>query len=154
MTDEQELKLQFAEAWLRNPSNAFLAAKLIAGEDPHMAMQMANAWVRDPEVAEMKKQLIAEYGEESFLPSKASMIHDILDRARNCPHNDDYVKLMRLMSDMRGWIEKPGLTVNNNVTTNKVMVVPIRVGTDGATIDSHEWEKQLIEQQTSLISNG
>lgn len=154
MTDEQRLKLQFAEEWLRNPSNVFAAALAATRNNPQLALQIADAWTFDDEVLAMKKQLVKENGEEAFLPSPTSMVHDILDRARDCFDNDHYVKLVRLAADIRGMIQKPGVTINNSVTTNKVMVIPVRVGNDGNTIDSHEWERQLIQQQTGLFANG
>lgn len=151
---EEELKYQFAEEWLRNPDNPFQAALNITNGNGQLSLKIADSWIRDPEVKAMKKQLIAKYGEDHFLPSQTSMLFDILNRARNCPMDEDYVKLMRLAADIRGMIQKPGVTINNNVTTNKVMVVPIRVGNDGQTVDSHEWERQLISQQQTLTANG
>lgn len=150
----QLLKKAFAESWLRNPTNAFAAALEVTNNDPVAATQIANSWVGDQEVREFKEALIAEYGEEYFLPSKASMLHDILDRARRCPHADDYAKLMKLAADMRGFIEKPGVTVNNNTTytTNKVMQIPVFVNNAGQPIDDHEWERQLIANQERLTN--
>lgn len=154
LSNTQLLKRAFAEAWLRNPSNAFAAALEVTGNDPVASTQLANSWVGDSEVKAFKNELITEYGEEYFLPSKTSMVHDILDRARKCQHDEDYVKLMKLAADMRGFIEKPGVTVNNNTTftTNKVMQIPVFVNNAGQPIDDHEWEQQLIANQERLTN--
>lgn len=151
---ETEIKTKFAEAWLRSPDNAYAAALKVCKGDSLLALRMSQAWVNDLEVDQIKEELVARHGEDYFLPSRASMIHDILGRAKVCGFDDDYVKLMRLAADMRGFVEKPGVTITNNVTTNKVMVVPMRVGSNGQSIDSYEWERQLVEQQNTLISHG
>lgn len=151
MTPEQQLKMAFAEAWLRNPRNAYAAALTLTGKDTFAAMQIADKWVLDAEVKHFKEQLIDEHGEEHFLPSKSEMIRDVLYRAESSPVDDSYVKLMKLAADMRGFIEKPGLTINNNTqTNNRVMVVPVGRLNDDGTIDSHEWEQRAVEQQHVL----
>jgi hypothetical protein len=149
---ESILKKAFAEAWLHNPTNAFAAALEITGNDPAAALEISSAWSHDPEVKRLKAELIEQHGQEAFLPTKHEILHDIYSRARTCPHNDDYVKMMRLAADMRGQIEKPGITINNNnsVTTNKVMQVPVFINNTGYPVDDDEWEQRLIENQEAL----
>jgi hypothetical protein len=152
MTPEQQLKLAFAEAWLRNPRNAYAAALTITKKDTFAAMQIADKWVWDDDVAKFKAELIDEYGEEHFLPTKCEMIRDVLDRAETAYLDDSYVKLMKLAADMRGFIEKPGLTINNNTqTNNRVMIVPVGKLNDDGTVDAQDWERKAIEQQQALI---
>lgn len=150
MTDEQLLKLKFADAWLRNPNNAYAAALRVTKNDPFLATQICSDWLFDDEVEAFKKALIEEHGEEHFLPTKSELLHDIYDRARSCFVDDSYAKLMKLAAEMRGMIEKPGLTINNNTTNNRVMLIPMGKLNDNGTVDSDHWEQTAIEQQSGL----
>lgn len=154
MTEEQKLKFKFAEEWLRHPNNAFAAAQVITGNDAGLSWQLTSELSQDSEVLAFKEKLLQERGEDAFLPSSAALCHQILDRAATCQLNTDFVQLIRLIADIRGFIQKPGITINNTQTTNKVMLIPMRVGSDGKAIDSVEWERQLTQQQMGLIGNG
>ena len=151
MTDEQKLKLKFAEAWLREPNNAYAAALSITKNNPSLAIKICDMFLFDDEVRQMKSQLIEEHGEEHFLPTKFEMFRDVYDRAKSAPCDDSYAKLMKLAADMRGFIEKPGLTINNNTqTNNRVMLVPVGKLSENGTIDADAWEQSAIEQQQTL----
>lgn len=153
MNDQQKLKLAFADAWLRNPRDAYKAALEITRNDCAASLHIVDKWVWDKEVLDFKKSLIEEFGEEHFLPSKASMVVDILHRAEGAVADDSYVKLMKLAADMRGYIEKPGITVNNNSqTNNRVMIVPVGHLNDDGTVNADDWENKAIEQQQGLVS--
>lgn len=151
MTDEQRLKRKFAEAWLRNPTNAYAAALSVTKNDTFLAIRLADAWVWDDEVVAIKEELIAEHGEEHFLPTKCQMVRQVLERAKYASE-DGFHKMMKLAADMRGFIEKPGLTINNNTqTNNRVMLIPMGKMTEQGTVDMDSWEQSAIEQQQSLI---
>ena len=152
MTKEQIAKKLYAEALLKNPNDVYKAALSCTRNDYPAALKIVEQWTYDDEVLDFKDQLLAERGHESFLPSKEQMLEDILLRAKTCIDNDQYVKLMKLAADMRGMIEKPGLTINNTVTTNKVMNIPIYLNQQGSPIIDAEWEKKAIAQQESLTS--
>lgn len=158
--DEQELtqrlKLAFAEAWLFEPRNAFGAALKITKGNSQAALAISSNWIHDDEVLAMKAALIVERGEEAFLPSKAEMVHEVIHRARETTYNDEFAKLMKLAADMRGFIEKPGVTVNNNtsVTTNKIMAIPMFVNAQGQKLTDDEWENSLIEQQSQITAES
>ncbi len=145
LIDNSQEKQAFAEALLRCPGNPYQAAMSICNSSQR-AVQIAEEWLHDPEVAEYKKELIEKYGEEYFLPTKAEMIHKIYARGIAAARDDDFFKGMKLIAEMRGMIEKPGVTVNNNVTTNKVMVIP-------SNNSDEEWEQRLVEQQKKLTSS-
>lgn len=152
MTNEQRLKLAFAEAWLRNPKNAYAAAMQVTRNDCFTALQIADNWIWDSEVLQFKEALLDEHGEEHFLPSKFEMIRDVLDRADRCLNDDSYVKHMKLAADMRGFIEKPGVTINNNTqTNNRVMLIPVGQLNDDGTVNALDWEKKAIQQQQDLV---
>ena len=150
MTDEQKLKMKVAEAWLRNPNNMFAAALEVTKNDSFAAMRICDAWVFDDELKQMKEALLEEHGEEHFLPTKFEMFRDVYDRARGTYDDDSYAKLMKLAADMRGFIEKPGVTINNTQTNNRVMLIPVGKLNDNGTVDSDYWEQSAIEQQRAL----
>jgi hypothetical protein len=151
MNDEQKLKLKFAEAWLRNPNNAYAAALSVAKNNPFLATQICDKFLNDSEVEAFKKSLIDDLGEEHFLPSKCEMIREVYDRAKICLVDESYVKLMKLAADMRGFIEKPGITVNNlTQTNNRVMMIPSFPTNQNGVVDADYWESVAIGQQKSI----
>lgn len=154
MSTVSDLKRKFAERCLFNPNNKYVAALECTNGNPQEAMRILETWLYDDEVKAYETELLAERGEEAFLPSKANMIQGLLNRLANpgCT-DDDYVKLMKLAADMRGFIEKPGVTVNNNITTNKVMNIPVFIGSNGQPASMDEWEQQLITQQQTLVED-
>lgn len=153
MTPEQEIKLEFAQAWLRQPDNAYAAALTLV-EDRFQAFRMAEILAKDPEVKEIKKQLIDEYGEEHFLPTKSDMVRQIFQRAQFATE-DGFVKMFTLIANMRGFIEKQApVTINNTQTNNRIMVVPMANLNDNGSVDANHWEKLAISQQTALTQQG
>lgn len=151
---EFDLKVMFADAWLRNPNNAFEAALSIVKGDPSKALRISSSWIYDDEVLQLKLELVEKFGEEYFLPSKSEMLQDIYSRAKKTPLDEDYVKLMKLAADMRGMLsDKSTVNISTNITQNKVMVVPTFVDSSGKLLDDNAWEKSLIEQQQRLVQN-
>lgn len=149
---EQELKRKFAERCLFNPNNKFVAALECTNGNQQLAMKMLETWLYDPEVKQYEVELLAERGEDAFLPTKAQLVNRLMGRLENPGCDDEsFVKMMRLTADMLGMIEKPGVTVNNNITTNKVMNIPVFMTSNGKPASMDEWEQQLIEQQQTLI---
>lgn len=142
-------KRKFAELWLRNPSQPFECVLELIPDDRIKAISVMGVLTIDPEVKQIKEQLIEEYGEEHFLPSKAQMVRKVLDRS-DMATEDGFVKMMRLAAEMRGFIDKTGVTINNNVTSNRVMVIPSISKTDDGLIDASEWQRQAIDQQSTL----
>ena len=142
LINEQELKKKFAYELLRNPSNPFAAANELAVSMEQRAHIVAK-WTLDPIVQGYKDELLDEHGPRHFLPSREEAARLVWDRAQSSKP-DDFVKLMKLYGDYMGFIEKPGVTVNN--TTNvqhNVMHVPMAASED-------EWEARAIAQQESL----
>lgn len=152
MDPEQQLKKAFAAAWLRNPKNPYAAALTLTKGDTFLAMSMSKQWIFDDEVEQFKQQLIDEKGEEAFLPTRCELIREVVDRAYDTNCNDEFHKLIRLVADMRGFIEKPGVTINNNhQTNNRIMVVPMGQLNDNGTVNADSWERTAISQQQSLM---
>ena len=151
--DELTYKVAFAEQWLRNPHNSFEAAMKVCRGRTVEALQMAQAWMYDDQVLQLKDELVAKYGEEHFLPSKAEMLHSIYRRSNDpATANEDFVKLMKLAADMRGMLQDKTSVAINNITNNKVMMVPVFVDSAGKIASDDSWEQSLIEQQQRLVA--
>ncbi len=152
LTPDQTAKKLFAEAWLKHPDDPYKAALACSFNDHQIAQNIFQTWTSDREVEDFKRQLLAERGHESFLPSKEQMLEDIMTRAKHCADNDQYAKLMKLAADMRGMIEKPGVTINNHQTVNKVMNIPMFMNKDDEPFTDAQWETKALTQQEKLTS--
>ncbi len=144
---EEELKAEYARLLLKI-TDPFKAALQLFPDNTSRALRVANEWPTDPEVVAAQSELLEEDGELSFLPTKADLARNIWDRMQNERVSpDDYAKLGKLYADVRGFIEKPqtNVSVNNNVTNNRVMVVREN-GTD------EDWEAKLRKQQENLTN--
>jgi hypothetical protein len=149
ITTEEGQKRLFAYELLCNPDDAFKAALAVFGDDTGKALQLSTQWKNDQEVARYVQEYKEELGDEHFLPSKAdsAMIAYKIANDAKVPA-EDRLKALRLYADIRGFIEKQGTTVNNNIlTSNKVMVVK-----DHGTDD--EWEDKIAAQQAKLIETA
>lgn len=146
---EREQKQQFALELLKDPTDPFKAALRVFGENTGMALLASNRWPDDPEVLAITQKAVDELGDMHFLPSKADLARLAWNTANNERiDTDNRIKAMRLYGDIRGFIEKQGTVINNNVlTNNKVMVVKDHGGVE-------EWERGLLEQQQRLISDA
>ena len=144
-TDEN--KALFAEALLKNPNNAFVAAKTIFPRDIATALYICQRWPTDEFVLRLQKKLLLEHGEERYLPSKSRIARQIHNVSEDVNDPEMELKALRLYCDVRGYIEKPGTVVNNSQILNKIMVVK-----DHGTDD--DWENKAIEQQQKLIESS
>ena len=149
---DQKIKQAFAYERLKDPSNPFKAAmKLTKGNSP-AALHIVDTLVHDDQVAEFKRELLDKYGEAHFLPSKFDMVRDCIDRGKATLDNDAFQKLYKLAADMMGYIEKPGVTINNNnMTSNKVMLIPAPQLNANGSINQDDWQNRAIEQQQQVI---
>ena len=149
----RSLKEQFAEALLRNPSDAFGAAKSL-GVDINTALMITQNWVMCPEVAEMQRSMLLERGLAEFLPDKDEAALMILEKAREAKKISEFKELMELYGKFRGFIQKPGTTINNNTAIlNPVMEVPMAGSLqDWADVASRQ-QQHLLEVATSEEEN-
>ena len=143
--NEVEEKAAFAEALLFDPNNPYKVAQSIYPENIGKCMWVTNFWLRDNFVIEVQKKLLEEHGEEHFLPTKVDTAREIWERAVNSYDDDQFVKLMRLYADVRGFIEKGQINIDNRtqMINPKVMYLP-------PLKDEKSWEKGLLEQQKAL----
>lgn len=143
--DEQqhELKRRFAESMLREP-NAMKAVRSLNLE-PSSAVLIVQAWPNDPVVLELQKELLEEHGAKHFLPTREEIAREIHAKAQITNKPDDFVKLMKLYGEYMGYIEKPGVTVNNQTQQIvNVMRVPMAES-------EKDWEQRAIEQQADVM---
>ena len=145
MNNESELKIRFADALLRDPNNAFAAAQSIGIEQSRI-MEIATTWPVDSEVLKAQKKLLEKHGAREFLPSREEAARLLWEKAQNAQKAEDVAKLMKIYGDYMGFIEKPGLTVNNN-TQNVLHVMRVPMP-DSA----EEWEAKAIEHQSNITS--
>ena len=145
MNNESELKIRFADALLRDPNNAFAAAQSIGIEQSRI-MEIATTWPNDSDVLKAQKQLVEKHGAREFLPSREEAARLLWEKAQNAQKAEDVAKLMKIYGDYMGFIEKPGLTVNNN-TQNVLHVMRVPMP-DSA----EDWEAKAIEHQSNITS--
>ncbi len=142
--NEADLKIRFADALLRDPNNAFAAAQSIGIEQSRI-MEIATTWPNDSDVLKAQKQLVEKHGAREFLPSREEAARLLWEKAQNAQKAEDVAKLMKIYGDYMGFIEKPGLTVNNTQNVLHVMRVPMPDSVE-------DWEAKAIEHQSNITS--
>ena len=142
METENERKTAFAIELLKSPDNPLKAA-LVIEPNTGEALRMVHFWSNDEFVLSEKARLLKECGAKSFLPTKEEFAKAVYNLAEVAGFVDDKLKAFRLYGDIMGFIEKPGVNINNNVVTNRVMVVNSNGSND-------EWEQKLLKQQKAL----
>jgi hypothetical protein len=138
-------KRLFAEALLKNPSDPFGVALSVI-PDTGEALRAANEWPADFEVIEHQKALLAEHGEAAFLPNKTETARLAYDMASGKkPAIKEQIEALELYGKIRGFIEKPGTTINNTtaVQVNRIMVIKDHGSND-------DWERKAVAQQARL----
>lgn len=145
MSSEKELKAKFADALLRDPNNPFAAAQMLNVE-PSRVMEIATSWPSDSEVIKIKGELLEKHGPREFMPSREEAARLLWEKAQNAQKPEDVAKLMKIYGEYMGFIEKPGMTVNNN-TQNllHVMRVPMPESEDA-------WEAKALNHQSEITS--
>jgi len=143
METENERKTAFAIELLKSPDNPLKAA-LVIEPNTGEALRMVHFWSNDNFVLSEKARLLKECGAKSFLPTKEEFAKSVYKLAQTAGEElKDRLTAFRLYGDIMGFIEKPGINVNTNVITNRVMVVNSNGSND-------EWEQRLLQQQKKL----
>lgn len=142
-----ENKLQFAEAFLRHPDNAFTAAKSVFPRNMAYALYISQNWQYDEDVLSVQKELLKTHGEAKYLPSKVEVAREIHTLAGDAKEPEIKLKALQLYCNVRGFIEKPGTVINNTAVCNKIMVVKDHGSDD-------DWESKLQNQQQALIESS
>lgn len=143
LTNENELKEQFARLLIKYPDNVFYAAKLLFEPNISLCLQIARDWPKDELVISIKNRILIGADYKMLLASKADVAQDVHKIASNeLTHTEYRLKGYELFAKMMGYVEKEGATINN---VNNVMVVKDHGSND-------EWETKLLEQQNKLCS--
>lgn len=145
-TTEQEM-IQLAELMLVE-KDAFKAALSLFGGNSMKALFAAQNLPSDPAFIKIMQKVKTEKGKEC-LPTKNDLSYDIWQKMQSRGlFPDDYVKLAKLYAEINGFIEKaPTVALNNNLTVNKVMIVP-------KYPNAETWEEKAINQQKNLTDNA
>jgi len=148
--DEAENKKAFAIALLHTPDDSFAAATKVFPNNPAKALTVHGIWVSDLDVKEYQVAYLSSHGEAATLPSKEKVSREIYAIAsdRRTPI-EDRLKAYKLYGDMRGYIEKPGTTIDARTqkVTHNVMIV-------NSSGDDDAWAKKVKAQQERLISDS
>jgi len=150
LTDDEVLALKerFAELSLREP-DPFKVALALFPNDTGKALRVANDWPNDPAVKTFRQSFVdsEEDGESAFLPTKAEASRLAWNLARDSERDGETRhKFLKLYAEMRGFIEKPQVAVNNTVTNVTRVLVVKDYGTD------EDWRTALKKQQRALIN--
>jgi len=144
--NEQKLKALFAHELLKTPDEPFQAALRIE-PNTGLALQMVHEWTKDAFVLEEKERLLSENGAKAFLPSKEDYARNVYKFAEEKGYDPkDRLTAYRLYGEIMGYIEKPGINIDNSKTTvtqNRVMIVN-EIGSNS------NWETKLLAQQKKL----
>lgn len=142
------LKEQFAELSLREP-DPFKVALVLFPNDTGRALRIANEWPSDPAVRTFRQSFVdaEEEGESAFLPTKAEAARLAWNLARDSERDGETRhKFLKLYAEMRGFIEKPQVAVNNTVNNTVRVLVVKDHGSD------EDWRTALKAQQKRLIN--
>lgn len=147
--EERTLKIAFAAAYLRNPNDAYAAARSV---EPHAgkAAWIAANWTFDPLVMEAQAEFQQKSGAASMLPSHDEFSLKLYREIDTTTDAETKLKYYKLFAESMGFIRKPDENRNGsgmNVFMNKVMVVPV-----ASTAD--DWEAQATGQQAKLLANA
>src|SRR5215217_5500835 len=150
--DLTAMKMRFAELRVKFPGTnpIQLIENILTGDDNvGRAYQALNAWSNDIQVLEAIEDFKKSGStSKTNAPDKEEFAQEILSLARAIEADDakNKIEALKLYATVKGFIEKPGVTFNNNtLTVNKVMRLPAAQSDD-------VWELKLKEQQERLIN--
>lgn len=106
--DEKKKKL-FAEGLLRFPLEPFKAALAVFPIETGKAAFITQFWPADAEVKAFQKELIDEYGEEYFLPNKATFAAELYAFFKDeKQQGKDRVAAAKTYAEVMGFVTKAG----------------------------------------------
>ena len=135
---EPEQKILFAKLFLKM-DDPFKAALQIFPDNTPKALEVSHMWPREPEVIAIKNGILDGIDEMELLPTKAEFCRDLIGKLKTVEFVDDYTKLATLYANVRGFIEKPGTSVN--IQNNQMAVVP-----DTSQVESVEDAERLYKE--------
>jgi len=138
------LKKLFAAALLRNPDNAWNAAREVE-EHPGRANFIATRWIDDETVLAEKGRLLSVMGPIAKVPTKEEFAAELYRSAGECKSASDKLSYLKFFSDVMGFVERGtgnGVTVNL-LNQQKTMIVPVAASDE-------EWEIAAVAHQKRL----
>lgn len=149
--NDEGLKRRFAAEMLRRPGEPFRVAYELFVDNPNdeysnmVSTLAARDWAHDPIVIAERQRLQTEIGQAAELPTKETIMLEILDLARTSKTVPDRLKAYAQYSEMQGYTGRnSGAGAGIAMYANKVMLVKDH-GTD------EQWESGLKAQQQKLI---
>lgn len=117
--------------------------------DPGLATAAVKRWEASPVVVQERTRLQEEHGERAELPTKETVLKEILTMGRNTALTPaDRHKFYTLYSEMSGYTGRNSAAAPSvSVFANKVMYVPAQ-GSDDT------WEQRAKKQQSQLVADA
>lgn len=149
-----EEKAAFAALLLRH-RDPFKAATILHPDNTNRALWIAAHFPKDAEFLAIMEKMQESIDPMDLLPGKAELAQSIWDRMtgklddgkKGYVSADDFGKLAKLYAEVRGFIEKPSTTINNN--NNVIVPKAIEVPTHGT---DEEWERAALKQQEESLN--
>lgn len=142
------LKRRFAAEQLRQPGRDYHIALGLIPEG-HVAAAAVNTWRNDPVVIAERLRLQNDYGERAELPTKETVMLEILALGRETSHMvSDRLKAYALYSELNNYTGRnSGVAPQVNLFSNKVMLLRDH----GSQAD---WEAGAKAQQANLVKEA
>lgn len=117
--------------------------------DPGVANAAVALWNADPVCIQERTRLLEEYGEFAELPTKETILKEVLTLARHKGYNArERRDFYSLYSEMSGYTGRNSAAAPSvSVFANKVMYVPAQ-GSD------ETWEAKAAKQQAQLVAEA
>ena len=150
---DEGFKKRYAAETLRRPQERYRVACDMMGRrtqyDNDVACYASNCWENDLTVIIERKRLLNEYGEMAELPTKETVMKEVLELGRGTLNTvSDRLKAYVVYNEMMGYTGRgSNVSPSTTIFASKVMVVRDK-GTDA------EWEARLKIQQTKLIQDA
>lgn len=145
--EDESLKKRFAAEQLRQPGSEHHIVLTLIPDNPDVAMHALSVWRNDPVVIRERLRLEQEYGERAELPSKETVLKEILGLARKDNFTvNERLNAYKLYSEMQGYSGRTANTATSvSIQANKVMYVKDH-GPD------QSWESRAETQQQNLVN--
>lgn len=141
------LKKQFAAAWVRQPDNAFAAAREVE-QHVGMAAYIAQQWIEDEQVLAFRADIIAERGPIAKVPTKEEFAVELYTVAREAKAVGDKLRAYEFFAKVMGYVDtgrsEGGVNVNI-MNAPKIMAVPLAASDE-------EWQVAALNHQKVLQS--
>ena len=146
--ETDKLKKAFAAAFLRNPMDAYAAARTV---ETHIgkASWIAANWIMDAEVLAFMTEMQSTAGVTSMLPTKEEFALQVLTASHDVADKADKLKYLDLFAKVMGFVEKPG-NGGVHVGTMNVNKVMTRIAFESP----EAFERAAMARQARLVEHA